>query len=170
VYAAYHTPDGLNGQVYNRCVGTRYCANNCPYKVRYFNWWTYDFPEPLNWQLNPDVTVREKGVMEKCTFCVQRIREGKRNAAHENRPIRDGEVVPACVQTCPTEVFVFGDITDPNSAVSRAAASVRGYRALEVTNAQPAVVYLKKVTLQEPVAGGHHAPAETAEAAAPAAH
>jgi molybdopterin-containing oxidoreductase family iron-sulfur binding subunit len=84
--------------------------------------------------------------------------------------MRDGEVVPACVQTCPTEVFVFGDITDPNSAVARAAASVRGYRALEVTNAQPAVVYLKKVTLQEPATGGHHAPAETAEAAAPAAH
>ncbi|MBW3628723.1 MAG: 4Fe-4S dicluster domain-containing protein [Gemmatimonadetes bacterium] len=167
VYAAYHTPDGLNGQVYNRCVGTRYCANNCPYKVRYFNWWTYDFPEPLNWQLNPDVTVREKGVMEKCTFCVQRIREGKHNAATENRPMTDGDVVPACVQTCPTEVFVFGNISDPNSAVSRAAQSVRGYRALEVTNAQPAIVYLKKVTLQEPAHGGH-ATAATTESAVPA--
>jgi molybdopterin-containing oxidoreductase family iron-sulfur binding subunit len=81
-------------------VGTRYCANNCPYKVRVFNWWTYEFAEPLNWQLNPDVAVREKGVMEKCTFCVQRIREGEHTAARENRPMRDGDVVPACVQTC----------------------------------------------------------------------
>jgi Fe-S-cluster-containing dehydrogenase component len=163
VYAAYHTPDGLNGQVYNRCVGTRYCANNCPYKVRYFNWWTYDFPEPLNWQLNPDVTVREKGVMEKCTFCVQRIRESKRNAAVETRPVRDGEVVPACVQTCPTEVFVFGNISDPNSAVAKAAQSVRGYRVLDEVNTQSAIVYLKKVTLQEPSNGGHEQ-AEPAQA------
>jgi Fe-S-cluster-containing dehydrogenase component len=99
---------------------------------------------------------------------VQRIREGKRNAATANRPMRDGDVVPACVQTCPTEVFVFGNISDPNSAVARAAQSVRGYRALEVTNAQPSIVYLKKVTLQEPATGGHHAATETAEAAVPA--
>jgi anaerobic selenocysteine-containing dehydrogenase/Fe-S-cluster-containing dehydrogenase component len=159
VYAAYHTPDGLNAQVYNRCVGTRYCANNCPYKVRYFNWFTYKFAEPLNWQLNPDVAVREKGVMEKCTFCVQRIRERERNAALEERTVRDGEVVPACVQTCPTEVFVFGNIADPNSQVAQAAASVRGYRALDEINVQPAIVYLSKVTLEEPARGGHHADA-----------
>ncbi len=157
VYAAYHTPDGLNAQVYNRCVGTRYCANNCPYKVRYFNWFTYDFVEPLNLQLNPDVAVREKGVMEKCTFCVQRIREGERNGQLENRPVRDGEIVPACVQTCPTEVFVFGNIADPDSKVAQAASSGRGYRALEILNTQPAIVYLKKVTLAEPEHGGHHA-------------
>jgi len=150
VYAAYHTPDGLNGQVYNRCVGTRYCANNCPYKVRVFNWFTYEFSEPMNWQLNPDVTVREKGVMEKCTFCVQRIHEGERRAAVEQRHLRDGEVVPACVQVCPTEVFVFGNIRDPESAVAKAATSNRGYRALQELNTQPAVVYLKKVTLHEP--------------------
>ncbi|HET7274159.1 MAG TPA: molybdopterin dinucleotide binding domain-containing protein [Longimicrobiaceae bacterium] len=155
VYAAYHTPDGLNGQVYNRCVGTRYCANNCPYKVRYFNWFTYDFIEPLNLQLNPDVAVREKGVMEKCTFCVQRIRETERKGQLENRPVRDGEIVPACVQTCPTEVFVFGNIADPDSQVAQAARSSRGYRALEVLNTQPAIVYLKKVTLGEPEHGGH---------------
>jgi molybdopterin-containing oxidoreductase family iron-sulfur binding subunit len=155
VYAAYHTPDGLNGQVYNRCVGTRYCANNCPYKVRVFNWWTYEFVEPLNWQLNPDVTVREKGVMEKCTFCVQRIREAEHTAARQNRPVRDGEVVPACVQTCPTEVFVFGNMQDPESRVSRTAKSVRSYRVLEELNTQPAIVYLKKVTLAEPEEVGH---------------
>ncbi len=150
VYAAYHTPDGLNGQVYNRCVGTRYCANNCPYKVRVFNWFTYEFAEPMNWQLNPDVTVREKGVMEKCTFCVQRIHEGERRAAAEGRHVRDGEIVPACVQVCPTEVFAFGNIRDPDSAVARAATTNRGYRALQELNTQPAVVYLKKVTLHEP--------------------
>jgi anaerobic selenocysteine-containing dehydrogenase/Fe-S-cluster-containing dehydrogenase component len=156
VYAAYHTPDGLNAQVYNRCVGTRYCANNCPYKVRYFNWFTHEFTSPLNWQLNPDVTVRDKGVMEKCTFCVQRIHEANRNAAREMRPVRDGEVVPACVQTCPAEVFVFGNIADPDSAVAAAARSNRSYRVLEEINTQPAVVYLQKVTLQEPAHGSHY--------------
>ena len=159
VYAAYHTPDGLNGQVYNRCVGTRYCANNCPWKVRVFNWFTYEFAEPLNWQLNPDVALREKGVMEKCTFCVQRIREAERDAATENRLARDGEVIPACVQTCPTEVFVFGNIADPKSAVAQASRSNRSYRTLEVLNTQPAIVYLKKVTLAEPARTGHEAPA-----------
>jgi anaerobic selenocysteine-containing dehydrogenase/Fe-S-cluster-containing dehydrogenase component len=155
VYAAYHTPDGLNGQVYNRCVGTRYCAQNCPWKVRVFNWFTFQFAEPLNWQLNPDVTVREKGVMEKCTFCVQRIHEVERNAAAEMRPVRDGEVVPACVQTCPSEVFVFGNFSDPQSAVTHAARSNRGYRALGELNTQPAIVYLSKVTLHTPNNGGH---------------
>jgi molybdopterin-containing oxidoreductase family iron-sulfur binding subunit len=170
VYAAYHTPDGLNGQVYNRCVGTRYCANNCPYKVRVFNWWTYEFQEPLNWQLNPDVTVRDKGVMEKCTFCVQRIREAEHVAARDNRSVRDGEIVPACVQTCPTEVFVFGNIQDPNSRVAQAANSPRGYRVLQELNTQPAIVYLKKVTLHEPAQGGHHAAEAVGAAAGAEAH
>lgn len=176
VYAAYHTPEGLNAQVYNRCVGTRYCANNCPYKVRYYNWFTYDFVEPLNWQLNPDVSVREKGVMEKCTFCVQRIHQAERDAALENRPTRDGEVIPACAQACPAEVFTFGNIANPDSAVAKASASVRSYRVLDVLNVQPAVVYLKKVTLHEPAVGGHHAEAvgEVMEGhgaeVAPAAH
>lgn len=154
VYAAYHTPDGLNGQVYNRCVGTRYCAQNCPWKVRVFNWFTYEFTEPMNWQLNPDVTVREKGVMEKCTFCVQRIHETERTAAAEGRAVGDAEVLPACVQTCPTEVFVFGNMQDKDSAVAQAARSHRGYRALGVLNTHPAIVYLSKVTLDEPENGG----------------
>jgi Fe-S-cluster-containing dehydrogenase component len=155
VYAAYHTPEGLNGQVYNRCVGTRYCANNCPYKVRVFNWFTYEFASPLHLQLNPDVTVREKGVMEKCTFCVQRIHETERRASMENRHVRDGEVTPACAQACPTQVFTFGNFQDPQSAVSRAARTNRSFQALGELNTQPGIVYLKKVTLHEPSNGGH---------------
>ena len=145
VYAAYHTPDGLNGQVYNRCVGTRYCANNCPYKVRTFNWFSWEWPEPLNWQLNPDVTVREKGVMEKCTFCVQRIREKQHEARLQNRGVRDGEIVPACAQTCPSDAIVFGNLKDPNARVTRVANSGRGYRVFEHINTQSAITYLKRV-------------------------
>lgn len=147
VYAAYHTPDGLNAQVYNRCVGTRYCANNCPYKVRVFNWYSHEWPEPLNWQLNPDVTVREKGVMEKCTFCVQRIRDAENTARLENRGTTDGEIVPACAQTCPGDAIVFGNIKDPGSRVARVAASGRGYRVLEGINTQSAITYLRKVSI-----------------------
>ncbi|MDX1673339.1 MAG: 4Fe-4S dicluster domain-containing protein [Longimicrobiales bacterium] len=146
VYASYHTPDGLNAQVYNRCVGTRYCANNCPYKVRYFNYFSYEWPEPLNWQLNPEVTVREKGIMEKCTFCVQRIRGAEHEARVEGRPLQDGEIVPACAQTCPGNAIVFGNIEDPGSRVARVVESNRGFRVFEELNTQSAVVYLKKVT------------------------
>ncbi len=154
VYAAYHTPDGLNGQVYNRCVGTRYCSNNCPYKVRYFNYFDYQhsadpafaWPEPLHWLLNPDVTVRAKGVMEKCTFCVQRIRGAQHQAKLDGRErLGDGEIVTACQQTCPSEAIVFGDLNDPNSRVARAAADGRGYHVLGDLNTRPAVTYLKKV-------------------------
>jgi molybdopterin-containing oxidoreductase family iron-sulfur binding subunit len=157
VYAAYHTPDGLNAQVYNRCVGTRYCANNCPYKVRVFNWYSHEWPEPLNWQLNPDVTVREKGVMEKCTFCVQRIREAENTARLEDRGATDGEITPACAQTCPGDAIVFGNIKDPDSRVARVAASGRGYRVFEGINTQSAITYLKKVSI-------HAEPASASEA------
>jgi molybdopterin-containing oxidoreductase family iron-sulfur binding subunit len=153
VYAAYHTPDGLNGQVYNRCVGTRYCSNNCPYKVRYFNWYNFAerggaweaWPEPLHMLLNPDVTVREKGVMEKCTFCVQRIRGAQNKARLEDRAVQDGDIVPACAQSCPSEAIVFGDLNDRNSQVFKLAGNPRGYHVLSGLNTKPAVTYLARV-------------------------
>ncbi len=158
VYAAYHTPEGLNAQVYNRCVGTRYCANNCPYKVRVFNWYRYTaaIPEPLNWQFNPDVTVRDNGVMEKCTFCVQRIRDAQNLAAISGREIGDGEIIPACQQSCPAEAIVFGNIRDENARVSQVVQNERTYKVLdELINTQPAVSYLKKVTFHDVQAAEH---------------
>jgi len=148
VYAAYHTADGLNGQAYNRCVGTRYCGNNCAYKVRYFNWLAYAkkaFPEPMSLQLNPDVTVRARGVMEKCTFCVQRIRGAQNTARLENRPVRDGEIVTACAQACPSGALTFGNVRDAASLVARVKQDPRGYHVLEELNVRPAVTYLAKV-------------------------
>ena len=153
VFAAYRTPDGLNAQIYNRCVGTRYCANNCPYKVRYFNYYDhqqpgdpfFSFPEPLHWQLNPDVTVRSKGVMEKCTFCVQRIRGAQHDASTDGRELVDGDIQTACQQTCPADAIVFGDLNDPNSRVSQLAADERAYHVLGGLNTKPAVTYLKQV-------------------------
>ncbi len=154
VFAAYHTPDGLNGQIYNRCVGTRYCGNNCPYKVRYFNWYdhstpvdpkTFAWPEPMNWLLNPDVTVRSKGVMEKCTFCVQRIRGAQNRARLDGTELRDGDVLTACQQTCPADAIVFGNLNDPDSRVAALAADDRGYQVLDGLNTRPAITYLQKV-------------------------
>jgi Fe-S-cluster-containing dehydrogenase component len=147
VTATYHNQDGLNAQVYNRCIGTRSCAVYCPYEVRYFNYRDHHWPTPLDQQLNPDVTVREKGVMEKCTFCIQRIRQAKDRAKDEGRRrLRDGEVQPACVQSCPTEAMAFGDRKDPDGRVSRLMADPRAYRVLEELNTQPSVVYLRKVS------------------------
>ena len=145
VYATYHTDEGLNAQIYNRCVGTRYCSNNCPYKVRRFNWFMPEFEAPLNLQLNPDVTARSDGVMEKCSFCVQRIQDGKERARDEDRPVRDGDVSPACAQSCPAQAIVFGDMNDPASRVTQLSADARAYHALSVFNTRPAVTYLKKV-------------------------
>ena len=144
VYATYHTPEGLNAQVYNRCIGTRYCANNCPYDARVFNWADPVFVEPLQMQLNPDVSVRSKGVMEKCTFCVQRIRSAEGVSRDEGREVRDGEVTPACVQTCPAQALVFGDAKDPHSRVVAQQGDGRSYRLLEEVNTLPAIAYLAR--------------------------
>jgi Fe-S-cluster-containing dehydrogenase component len=138
VYATMHDDEGLNVQVYNRCVGTRYCSNNCPYKVRRFNW----FAHPRDAMLNPDVSVRPRGVMEKCTFCVQRIRAAKDLARDEARPVADGEVVPACAQSCPPQAIVFGNLLDPAARVSILARDPRGYRVLEDLGTEPAIRYL----------------------------
>jgi anaerobic selenocysteine-containing dehydrogenase/Fe-S-cluster-containing dehydrogenase component len=145
VYAAYRTDEGLNAQVYNRCVGTRYCGNNCPYHVRRFNWWTYEIPAPLDIQLNPDVTVRQLGVMEKCTMCIQRIVAGKDRARDVRRPVRDGDIVTACQQTCPTQAITFGNLKDEGSQVSKLAHAPRAYHVLEEIGTRPSVTYLKKV-------------------------
>jgi molybdopterin-containing oxidoreductase family iron-sulfur binding subunit len=143
-FAAVHTEEGINGQVYNRCVGTRYCSNNCPYKMRRFNWLQGDWPAPLDWQLNPDVTVRTKGVMEKCTFCVQRIVAAKDAARRAGRPLADGEVAPACAQSCPANAIVFGDLNNPRSRVRALWEHPRRYQVLEELNTRPAVVYLER--------------------------
>lgn len=144
VYATYHTEEGLNAQVYNRCVGTRYCANNCPYSVRFFNFFDPQWDAPLQKSLNPEVSVRSTGVMEKCTFCIQRIRKGEDKARDEGRPVRDGDVTPACVQTCETKAMYFGNIADPESEVSRLARSNRATRLYEELGTKPKVIYLNK--------------------------
>jgi len=155
VYATYHNPEGLNSMVYNRCVGTRYCSNNCVYKVRRFNWFNYEFPSPLDQQLNSTITTREVGVMEKCTFCVQRIQEAKSEAKNLGRDLEDGEVSTACQQTCSTKAITFGNLMDPDSQVSKNALREntkkrdRQYEILAELNYKPAITYLKKVNSRE---------------------
>jgi molybdopterin-containing oxidoreductase family iron-sulfur binding subunit len=146
VLATVHSEEGLNEQAYNRCVGTRYCANNCPYKVRRFNWFDYPHEDRLqNLVFNPNVVVRSRGVMEKCSFCVQRIEENKIEAKRLGQPLADGAIKTACEQSCPAQAIVFGDLNNPNSRVSAQIASRRVYRVLEELNTQPAVRYLKVV-------------------------
>ena len=137
VYATYKNPEGLNVQVYNRCVGTRYCANNCPYSVRFFNWFDPEWPEPLQLQHNPDVSIRESGVMEKCPFCIQRIQRAEEEGANA--------LQPACVQSCPAEAMVFGDLNDPESKVSQLAENSRATQFLEELGTKPKVFYLERV-------------------------
>jgi len=145
VFASVHSQsEDLNLQVYNRCVGTRYCANNCPYVARVFNMRDYERPEPMANQLNPDVTVRRRGIMEKCTFCIQRIHKVEDAAKAEGRDIRDGEVVPACAQACPADAIVFGRLDDPESKVSQAQAQGRSVKLFEDLGTLPRVSYLQE--------------------------
>ena len=148
-YASHHTSEGLNAQVYNRCIGTRYCANACPYSVRFFDFFNPAWDKPLHLQLNPDVSVREVGVMEKCTFCIQRITAAEIQAEADKRPLKDGEIQPACAQACPSRAIVFGDLNDPNSEVSRLASSNRSTKLLGELGTKPNVSYLERGTWQD---------------------
>ncbi|MBR9979124.1 MAG: 4Fe-4S dicluster domain-containing protein, partial [Bacteroidetes bacterium] len=145
VLATLHSEEGLNLQVYNRCVGTRYCSNNCPYKVRRFNWFDYPRDDGETLVLNPDVTVRSRGVMEKCSFCVQRIQDARIRAKAEDRPIVEGDIQPACMQSCPTRAIRFGDMNNPDGAVSEAMSGPRHYRVLDELGIEPSVGYLMQV-------------------------
>jgi molybdopterin-containing oxidoreductase family iron-sulfur binding subunit len=152
VNATVHGPEGLNQMIYNRCVGTRTCASYCPYKVRRFNWFHYAELEGRARipQRNPDVTVRARGVMEKCTYCVQRISAARIEAKKEGRSIRDGEVVTACQQACPTRAITFGNLNDPDSAVTRAVQSPRNYALLAELNTRPRTTYQAEIKLPRP--------------------
>ncbi len=152
VFAAVHNEEGLNAQIYNRCIGTRYCSNNCPYKVRRFNWFNFHFEWPLDVQLNPEVTVRVRGVMEKCTFCVQRIRNVEYHKKTTGEKIKDGDITPACAQTCPTDAIIFGDLLDDTSRVTDITRHhLRRYHVLEELNTKPAVTYLKRIDAEKSV-------------------
>ena len=142
VGATYKNKDGLIAQIYSRCIGCRYCTNNCPYTVKYFNWFKPEWPKEMKSYLNPDVSIRTKGVVEKCSFCHHRLQKAKERAQAENRQLEPGDYIPACVQTCPTEALYFGDLDDSKSTVVQLARSPRAFRLLEELGTEPKVYYL----------------------------
>jgi molybdopterin-containing oxidoreductase family iron-sulfur binding subunit len=142
--ATYKSDEGINGQIYARCIGCRYCTTACPYTVRYFNWFPPDRPEPMDKSLNPDVSVRPRGVVEKCTFCHHRLIKARDQASFEGRAMRPGEYVPACVESCPADAMSFGDLDDPASEVSQLAHSRRAFKLLEDLGTEPKVIYLRE--------------------------
>lgn len=144
VYATYQDPEGLIAQVYHRCIGCRFCMAACPYNAKYFNWFKYRIPDEMRLQTNPDVSIRQKGVVEKCTFCHHRLLKAKDRARYEEREIAAGEYMPACAESCPTGAIFFGDLDDPHSDVAKLSRSARAFRLLEELGTEPKVFYLKE--------------------------
>lgn len=144
VHATYVNPEGLVAQIYHRCIGCRFCMAACPYTAKYFNWYEFEIPETMKRQFNPDVSVRQKGVVEKCTFCHHRLMKAKDRASYEGRSLTAEDYIPACAESCPTKAIYFGDLDDPTSEVSKLSRNSRAFRLLEELGTEPKVFYLEE--------------------------